>query len=83
LNATVKTLSFMKSQFPGRKDFIQRTYRQSQSFRSLCEDYRDCFLAREYWRQQTMEGAGTLEVEYSQLLAKLDSEIRHWPESPA
>jgi len=82
LNSTVDPLSFIKSHFRGREDSIERTYWQSCSFRSLCEDYRDCFVAREHWRQQGLEGTHRHELEYTQLLAKLDSEIRHWLGNP-
>ena len=82
MNSTVDTLSFIKSHFRGREESIERSYCQSFSFRSLCEDYRDCFVAREHWRQQALEDSRSLELEYTELLAKLDSEISHWLGNP-
>ena len=82
MNSTVDTLSFIKSHFRGREESIERSYCQSFSFRSLCEDYRDCFVAREHWRQQALEGSPRLELEYTELLAKLDNEISGWLENP-
>ena len=78
MNSTVDTLSFIKSHFRGRDESIERSYWQSFSFRSLCEDYRDCFAAREHWRQQALEDSRSLELEYTDLLAELGSEISHW-----
>ena len=79
MNSTVDTLFFIKSHFPGLEESIEASYFQSFSFRALCEDYRDCSAAREYWRQQALEGTHNHELEYAVLLAKLDREIRHWP----
>jgi hypothetical protein len=77
------TISFIKSHFRERGESIERNYRQSYSFRTLCEDYRICFTAREHWRQQALEGSRMLEFEYTELLAKLDSEISGWLENPS
>ena len=65
------------------EESIERSYWLSFSFRSLCEDYRVCFVAREYWRQQALEGTHSHEMEYAALLAKLEHEIRHWPGNQA
>jgi hypothetical protein len=82
LNSSVDTLTFIKSHFRGREDPLERSYWQSVSFRSLCEDYRDCFAAREHWRQQPLEDSRRLELEYTELLAKLNIEISGWLENP-
>lgn len=76
MNSTLDTLSFIKSHFRGLEESIERSYCQSISFRSLCEDYRDCFVAREHWRQQALDDSRSLELEYTDLIAELGSEIR-------
>ncbi len=78
MTSSVKTLSLIKARFPGREEFVEHTYWQDISFRSLCKDYRDCFAALERWRQLGSADALGRQLEYAELLEELDGEIRGW-----
>jgi len=57
-------------------DLFQRSY----SFQSLCEDYRDCVAAWQYWRQAASEDAPALCQSYAELLQELEQEVRQYLE---
>lgn len=77
------TLSLIRNSFPGRDALIQRALRDVESFRALCEDYRECSAALERWEQRNGDEAVRRREEYTQLLAELDEDVRTWLEALA
>ena len=61
--------------FPNRKDAIKRLFRESETFQSMCEDYRECTQALRYWRQSVSEEASIRMEEYAKLAGDLEAEI--------
>jgi cell fate (sporulation/competence/biofilm development) regulator YlbF (YheA/YmcA/DUF963 family) len=69
--------------FPERKDDLQRMYRKSESFQSICHNYQKCSEALRYWTESEHEEASNRQREYSALLQELELEIinslEEWP----
>jgi hypothetical protein len=59
---------------------LQRLFRDNVSFQSLCEDYRDCLAALQYWEQSTSGEASALAGAYAELLGELEQEVRQFLE---
>ena len=65
----------MHEKFPAHIDLINELYEESQSFRTLCEDYVDCQSVLERLRyNMNMVKRNTLD-EYEQLSGELEEEI--------
>lgn len=73
--------TLIAGEFPGRDEFIDRAYREKQSFRDLCRDYRKCATALEDWRGSNDHGSSLRAREYAELLSQLESEIELFLES--
>jgi len=68
-------LSILLAEFPDHKEKIQRLYRENETFQNLCEDYRQCSAALNYWNQShSVDGLARCE-EYAVLLKDLEAEI--------
>ncbi len=63
------------TRFPDRKDEVIRLFRESESFQTVCDDYRRCVEALEYWNQSDSEEAPIRRDEYAALLVDLEAEI--------
>jgi hypothetical protein len=74
-------LDLITARFAGRDLLIERGYRRNASFRSMCEDYRDCVDAIDRLRKDGSAIAATRREEYTELLDELLSEIRDWLET--
>jgi hypothetical protein len=61
--------------FPDRKDAIKRLFRESESFQSMCEDYRRCTEALRYWGQSASKEAPARREEYVEILGDLEAAI--------
>ena len=66
--------------FPEAALRIRELFLQSPSFQSLCEDYRDCLAAWQYWQQAASEEAPALCQSYAELLQELEQEVRQYLE---
>jgi hypothetical protein len=66
--------------FPEERAALRRLFRDSTSFQSLCEDYRDCLAALQYWEQSTSGEAPTSARAYAELLGELEQEVRQFLE---
>ncbi len=75
-----EALAAVLEKFPGAGARIQDLFQQSPSFRSLCEDYRDCLAAWQYWRQATSGEAPAVYQSYVELLGELEEEVRQYLE---
>jgi len=73
-------LTSVLDKFPEAALRIQKLFQQSSSFQSLCEDYRDCLAAWQYWRQAASEDAPALCQSYAELLQELEQEVRQYLE---
>ena len=71
-------LASVMEKFPEAVNSIWELFQQSASFQSLCEDYRDCLGAWQYWRQDASEDAPALCQSYAELLQELEQEIRQY-----
>ena len=63
--------------FPDHKDSIKLLYRESKTFQTICDDYRQCAEALKRWNQLSSEEAHAREKEYAELLQDLEAEILH------
>lgn len=80
MNPDAETLTLIRTSFPDRGEFIEHTFRQNESFQSVCEDYRECIAVLERWKQRETAEAPLRRQEYAELLVELDQEIRIWLE---
>lgn len=69
------TLFSVVKRFPGRKDTIQRLFRESEAFQTVCEDYRKCVEALRHWNESDSAEAPSRREEYGALLRDLEVEI--------
>ncbi len=75
------TLSLIRTSFTDRDELIGRAFHRSESFRSVCEDYRECVVVLEDWKQRESAEAPLRRQEYAELLAELGREIQIWIEA--
>ena len=81
MNPDGETLTLIRTSFTGRDELIERAFRRSESFRSVCEDYRECVAVLERWKQRETAEAPLRRREYSELLVELGREIQIWLEA--
>ena len=62
--------------FPNHKSAIKTQYLQSDSFKTLCSDFKQCAAAIKYWKRSPDEEATQRSKEYMALLAELEEEVR-------
>jgi hypothetical protein len=74
-------LASVLEKFPETPARIRELFQQNPSFQSLCEDYRDCLAAWQYWRQAASESAPALCQSYDELLHELEQEVRQYLET--
>ena len=75
------TLSVVQAALTASDPLIERAFRRSESFRDLCEDYRECAAALRRWEQGNGTGASSRTQEYADLLLELGREIQNWLEA--
>jgi hypothetical protein len=61
--------------FPDRTDAVKRLFKKSETFQTLCEDYRKCAEALRHWNESASEEATARREEYAVLLHDLEGEI--------
>ena len=61
--------------FPDRKDKVRLLFKESETFHSMCEDYRRCAEALRHWNESASEKAPARREEYATLLRDLEAEI--------
>jgi hypothetical protein len=61
--------------FPDRKQTIKALFEKSESFQTLCDDYRQCAEALQYWNRASDKDAPARTREYKALLRELEEEI--------
>lgn len=78
MNPDTDTLTLVRTTFTGRDELIERVFRESRSFWALCEDYRECYVAIDRWKQLNTAEAPLRRQEYAELLVELGWEIQTW-----
>jgi hypothetical protein len=71
----ISPLDLIMARFPEYRDSLEHLYIKSESFRSLCEDVRDCLASIETWTRSTAEEAPAYREEFATLLQELDEEL--------
>jgi hypothetical protein len=61
--------------FSDRKDTVKRLFNASDEFQTLCDDFRQCCQALEYWNQSIKADAPARRQEYKALRRELEDEI--------
>lgn len=62
--------------FPEQCEDIKRLFKESLEFQTMCNDYRQCAEALQYWNQSDDKHAPARKQEYALLLKELVDEIR-------
>lgn len=75
MTSDTSSLDHIVARFPEHRDSLRRLYTRSESFRSLCDDIRECLGALETWSQSTAEEAPVYREEFALLLQELDEEL--------
>ena len=60
--------------YPERMEEIKALFKNNESFKTLCEDYRRCAEALQHWNQSLDEDAPVRVQEYEALLRELEEE---------
>ena len=81
MNPDADTLTLISAAFTDGDELIGRAFRRSESFRSVCEDYRECATALEHWKKLETVEAHLRRREYAELLVELGREIQIWLEA--
>lgn len=68
----------LESHFPDWSEAIEAEYRTSKDFRTLCDDFKVCAVAKEKWEQSTAPIAPERRREYAEWLQELLQEIEDW-----
>jgi len=67
-------LKVITSRFPNHKDFINELFEESESFRTLCEDYYDCKMVLDK-SIQINNKTNDMSKEYQILLTEIEDEL--------
>jgi len=68
-------LPIVLSKFPDYERTIKRLFRENETFKTLCEDYRRCSKALRHWKESSSEEAPARRDEYEALQRDLETEI--------
>jgi len=72
---TLTSLFPVMKRFPNRRNAVKQLFKESNSFQTMCEDYRECIDALDYWKRSDSKEAPLRRTEYSALLRDLEMEI--------
>lgn len=61
--------------FPDKREGIVRCFHDSESFKALCEDYKQCGQALQFWSRADSAESMQRKVEYKELFCSLEFEI--------
>jgi hypothetical protein len=80
LKANPPALGCVQRHFPEHEHILEIMYSKNESFLSLCEDFRDCLWAMEYWCEapSSLKDATRYCEEYTALLEDMNKEIAAW-----
>ena len=69
------SLYILFERFPEQKETIKALFKNNESFKTLCEDYRLCRESLQHWNQSLDDDAPARMREYEALLRELEEEI--------
>jgi hypothetical protein len=69
--------------FPGEGGNLKRLFKESSSFRFLCDDYQNCLAALRQWQLSTSEDAPAMRDICEELRRLLEQEVRQYLEDLA
>jgi hypothetical protein len=75
LSIDTSSLDFVRNRFPDHVDTLERLYKKRESFRSLCDDYRECLGLHERLSQSCEPTAALPRKDLAILLRELEEEI--------
>lgn len=75
MTGDTSSLDLIMERFPEHRESLERLDIKSESFRSLCDDIRECLAALETWSQSLAEEATTYRQEFAILLSELEEEL--------
>jgi hypothetical protein len=61
--------------FPEHQNNAKRLFRESERFRTICEDFDNCVQALDHWNRSKEELAPIRRAEYSGIVQELEDEI--------
>ncbi len=64
--------------FPGHAWEIERAFKESGEFRSICDDLHACDRALIYWNSVNSDDGAARREEYGELLESLKQELLDW-----
>lgn len=64
--------------FPEQRGEIVKRFDGSEAFQVLCEDYKQCSQALQFWSHVDSAESIWIEAEYKELFRSLESEIRQY-----
>ena len=76
--AAAQALHLLRARFPEHASRIERAYWRYESFRSLCEDYRECLAVLMHLGADDTDSGAERRAEYTRLLEELGCEVRTW-----
>ena len=68
-------MDHIRKRFPDKTHTIALAMAADTEFRAICEDYRDCLHALQYWNQSKKPEAEARVKEYRTLINELEDEI--------
>ncbi|MEN6437777.1 MAG: hypothetical protein ABFD97_04275 [Syntrophobacter sp.] len=74
-------LDLIMARFPEHSESLEHLYVKSESFRTLCDDIRECLATLETWSQSMAEEAPVYRKEFATLLQELEEEVLQIVES--
>ncbi len=66
---------FVMKRFPERRGEIVKCFNSSKSFQVICEDYKQCSEALQFWNEMDFDASIQRKAEYEELLHSLENEI--------
>jgi len=65
----------LQNKFPDHKETINSQYAQSETFKTICEDYYKCVTALQHYKKFESQDALQRRREYEELIQELEKEI--------
>lgn len=76
-SVVTEELQVVKRKFPEQNERIEKLFRASEDFRSLCSDYSLCLRYLKKFKKETAKKQLSIE-EYRDVLAELERELSHF-----
>jgi hypothetical protein len=70
-----RSIGCVLNRFPEHRPSLERLWQIDASFQSLCDEYEDCTMALEYWRESASTEAPIFREEYAVLIKQLEEEV--------